>query len=440
MNEDFIPFEVFQKVLEWNGVSNDNDRSANVINYIAVRLNRMALHKEEMVAGLLPYWDNPENASWSAFLGEFKSEKSWKQYAALYAVLSFLDYVKQWDENEFIEWMRVQWNIIENGTIDSFEQMQRYVKFCSSLVDSLHKTDCSSVLKYLAEKQGDGGLFKDQVQEEVIKAKLMCNDDNDKANRDAIIKAERLPWFRGRISAIIADGESIDNDLKSWFSEEKIGEVNSQNRQAWVKKVICCIEQEYNAATDKPRVYFPVRSIIINNASLKEAIYNKTQRGWIAKARNVQLDPSASVWIKRMAGDDKEEKEPWKNRICISSYRGGDVYAYRGAYITGAYRLDKKIDWWSDFKDESGAKTSWRTNDQGTWIQCEIESDPYKGVYALCHDGTASFAQKMTDDHSWFPPSNEDAKKIWEDVRKIWKETNQDWVENLLKRLNKKQS
>ena len=431
-NEDFIPFEVFQKVLEWNGVSNDNDRSANVINYIAVRLNRMALHKEEMVAGLLPYWDNPENASWSAFLGELKSGKSWKQYAALYAVLSFLDYVKQWDKNEFTEWMRVQWNIIENGTIDSFEQMQRYVKFCSSLVDSLHKTGCSSVLKYLAEKQGDGGLFKDQVQEEVIKAKLMCNDDNVNANREAIKEAEKLPWFHGRIGAILQD-DQIDGDLREWFSKETVGTAGSQTRLGFVRKIISYIELQYKNADPKPSVDFYVKSNIESDPSLKEAIYDTKQGKWIKDTRTTS-NSEKSVWLGRM--NDGVGNEGWKKCIKLID-RGGGVYAYRVSNITGAYRLDEKIDWWYDFINESGAKTSRQTNDQGTWIQCEIESGDYKGVYALYHDETASFAQKMTDDHGWYPPSNEDARKIWKENVDT---TNQNWVESLLKRLNQKQA
>jgi hypothetical protein len=239
------------------------------------------------------------------------------------------------------------------------------VKFISTLVGSLRNAGCQSVLKYLSEDQGESGVFRDQVQEEVKKAKLIYGDGEENANRNAILEAERLPWFRGRISAIIAD-DGINSDLKDWFSKEKVGEVNSQNRQAWVKKVICCIEQEYNAATNKPWVYFPVRSIIIGDASLKEAIYNKTQREWIVKAKNAQVDNS--VWINRMAGVDKE-KEAWVNRMFIRSRRGHDVYAYRVSYITGAYRIDETIDWWHDFVQKNNAHVdSWQTNDCGTWI------------------------------------------------------------------------
>jgi hypothetical protein len=433
--EDYLPFDWFKSVLEHN--RNGHVAPAEMLNRFANWMNIFCcLDKKKSASGLTPSWE--ERITWKDFLEKFKKGKAWRQYAALYAILSFFDHWGKWDESEFKEWMRVQWNIIENSSIDSFEQMERYVKFCSSLVDSLRNTECQSVLKYLAERQGESSAFKEQVEEEVIKAKLICRDGEEKANRNAILKAERLPWFRGRISAIIADNGIIDNYLKSWFSEEKVGEVNSQNRQAWVKKVICCIEQEYNAATDKPRVYFPVRSIIIGDASLKEAIYNKTQRGWIAKARNVQLGPSASVWIKRMAGDDKEEKEPWKNRICISSYRGGGVYAYRVAYITGAYRLDETIDWWHDFVQKNNAHVdSWQTNDCGTWIQCEIQSGDYKGVYALCQIGEASFIQKK-ENQEWYP-SNEEATKMWNERNKIKRASKFCW-ESLLSKLNKPDS
>ena len=433
-NEDFIPFEVFQKVLEWKGVSSDNDRPVDVINYIAVRLNRMALHKDKMVAGLLPYWDTLGNATWGAFLGELKSGKVWKQYAALHAILSFLDYKTKWEEeSEFTEWMRVQWNIIENSTIDSFQQMQRYVRFCTSLVGSLRNAGCQSVLKYLSKDQGESGVFRDQVQEEVIKAQLICNDDNVNANRTAIIEAEKLPWFHGRIGAILQN-DKIDDVLKKWFAMETVGTISSPERLGFVQRIISYIELQYKNLTSK-RIYFPVKSIIERDSSLKEAIYDITQGGWI-KGASATFNSEGLVWLGRMNGDDG--KDGWRNRVCISSYRGGDVYAYRVAYITGAYRLDEKINWWYDFISETGAEVkSWQTYEKGTWIQCEITSGDYKGVYALCHDGTASFAQKKMNDHDWYSPSNGDAKKIWKEIVDI---TNQDWVENLLKRLNQKQS
>ena len=136
-----------------------------------------------------------------------------------------------------------------------------------------------------------------------------------------------------------------------------------------------------------------------------------------------------------MAGDDEEENEPWKNRICISSYRGGGVYAYRGAYITGAYRLDKKIDWWYDFINVSGAKTSWQTNDQGTWIRCKIQSGDCKGVYALCQIGETSFIQKQMENQEWYP-SNEEATKMWQACKQEENAQKFCW-KSLLSKLNK---
>lgn len=275
----------------------------------------------------------------------------------------------------------------------------------------------------------------------------MCNDDNVNANRDAIKEAEKLPWFHGRIGAILQD-DQIDGDLRKWFSKETVGTAGSQTRLGFVRKIISYIELQYKKKADsKLSVDFYVKSNIESDPSLKEAIYDTKQGKWIKdtwkwiKDTRTTSNSEKSVWLGRM--NDGVGNEGWEKCIKLID-RGGGVYAYRVSNITGAYRLDEKIDWWYDFINESGAKTSWQTNDQGTWIQCEIESGDYKGVYALYHDETASFAQKMTDDHGWYPPSNEDARKIWEDARKIWKEnvdtTNQNWVKSLLERLNQKQA
>ena len=86
------------------------------------------------------------------------------------------------------------------------------------------------------------------------------------------------------------------------------------------------------------------------------------------------------------------------------------------AYITGAYRLDDKIDWWYDFVNTVGANvSSWQTRDHGTWIECEIGERECKVVYALCQDDAGSFVQKQIAEGAWYPPSNEEARKLYKD-------------------------
>ena len=104
--EDFIPFGWFRDVFKWTGVDR---RPEDVISYVATRLNRMALYWDKMTEGLMPYWDNKDTnvkdakKSWSTFFCKVKGGKEWKLYAALHAVLSFLDYKTEteWDKSEF---------------------------------------------------------------------------------------------------------------------------------------------------------------------------------------------------------------------------------------------------------------------------------------------------------------------------------------------------
>lgn len=404
-SEDYLPFNWFKIVLEHE--RNEPADRAGVLNRFANWMNIFSgLDKDGTACSLSPSWEEP--IAWKTFLEKFRVEKAWRQYAALYAILSFFDHWEtQWDEIEFKEWMRVQWNIIENGSIDSFEPMQRFVRACSRLANESKNQRVLEYLKSIQFQPKDTESFICQLKEEKLKAELIL----DKGQKEDVETAEKLPWFRGRISAIILDSD-IDKGLKDWFSPQKVGDVASAARVEWVEKVICCIEQQYNEIKPK-QIYFPVRIIINGDGALKEAIYNKDQGRWIMNAR-IMSDAAitASTWLNRMNDGDREGG--WKNRICISSYRGGDVYAYRVANITHAYRLDDKIDWWYNFVNTVGAKVkSWQTNDRGTWIECEIEEGIYKGVYALYQDEARSFVQKQTAEGAWYPPSNEEARTLY---------------------------
>lgn len=415
-DEDYLPFKWFKSVLEHNG--KDRTTRAKMLTRFAKWMNLFeGLDKESSASWLTPRWEKTTleetTLNWQSFIEKFREGKAWRQYAALYAILSFFDHWEKWDETEFSEWMRVMWNIIENGSIDSFDPMQRFVKTCSLLARA---SKDEPVLEFLKSDQTQYGSFTTQIIEEITKAKLILNH----GQRETIDAAEKLPWFKGRIRAIIPN-EDIDDDLKNWFSEERVGKANTPERDAWVRTVICYIEQEYGKASENAQpLYFPVRSIRIRDVELKDAIYNENQGHWASEARGMNNDFvwDSSDWLKRMNGDDGEDG--WKNRICISSYRDG-VYAYRVSYITGAYRLDCKINWWHKFvKDVTEAKVnSWKTQDHGTWVQCEIEAGKYKGIYALCQDGLSSFIQRQTSSGEWYP-SNEEAKQLWTNANGNW--------------------
>lgn len=413
-DEEYLPFDWFKSV--WEHDRECKFERAKMINRIANWMNTfIALNNNAIVCWLTPSWEK-QKSTWKAFIEKFEKGKAWRQYAALYAILSFFDYRDQWDGNEFSEWMRVQWNIIENGTIDAFEPMQRYVKSCWQLAQEIKGSKEPSILEYLKSERFQCTSFTDQFEEEKRKAKLIL----DQMKKDCIVTAEQLPWFRGRITAIMPDG-IINDTLQNWFSLSSVGGIGTQQRVAWVETVIRYIEKEYNATFPvKPSICFPVRGLINADAVLKESIYNENQGPWIRKASTcigVGANTS-SIWLDRMKGDDGE----WKNRMRISSYRGGDVYAYRVCYITGAYRLDDKIDWWHDFVETTSATVaSWQTKEYGTWIQCEIKDGPYKGIYALCQDGISSFVQKLVTEDVWYPATNEAAKQLWNECENEWK-------------------
>lgn len=435
-NEDFVPFDWFKDVLTFKFGGTKN-RPRNVIKYISEKLNLFSRYKNNIADVLIPAWEsenrngqieelvNDADAKWVAFLQMFQQDKAWKQYAAFFAILSFFSYQEQFDAPEFKDWMRVQWNIIENGPIDSFEAMGRYVRFCSQLATQIKELkEKDGILAFLASlnEQSDKSLFKEQFKEECLKARIIKplrgTGSRDPEAEQRIISAENLPWFKGRIEAIFQDGQ-INSELESSFLMAQVGQSGSKERAAWVRTIIDYIEDQYEQSSSKPSVYIPVAGIINRDDDLKSTIYDK-KNPWIIKTYRNKSENTTHErsWLARMSSSDRPDD--WQNRVKIQSYWGG-VYAYRGSYIPGAYRLDSAITWWHVFVDKCKAETNWQTKESGVWIECKIGDDSF----ALSQKQEESFVQIKPSGKTEWKPSIEEAKKIF--METILSKPTPDW-------------
>ena len=133
------------------------------------------------------------------------------------------------DETYFKQWMRVVWNIVENSGIETISAMIGAMR----LIDELSE-GANDIYKLLSKKKVKSNFAKDQVTEEIAKAKQildkqdprkydgsLMNKDGSKCEtwEDAIKVAEETAFFKGAIRFLFQNekGEiDLDESTNSW--------------------------------------------------------------------------------------------------------------------------------------------------------------------------------------------------------------------------------
>lgn len=111
------------------------------------------------------------------------------------------------------KWMRVVWNIVENGDIDHIERFMGAFGLITEL--SAH---AASIEEYLASDIAVRSKFaEEQMAEERLKARLICNQNDGDAWRTSIQEAESHPLLRGNLSALL-----YTQDTPKSFSERMV--------------------------------------------------------------------------------------------------------------------------------------------------------------------------------------------------------------------------
>jgi hypothetical protein len=127
---------------------------------------------------------------------------------AFYAVCVYLEQ-GDFDEESFKDWMRIVWNFIEN--INSHYSVSVFVNELRQIQNL--KQNSHNIISFLSRVDDNDPIFifdgiKEQVQEEIVKAKKIHNDANWKRK---IIDAENVLFFRGAIRFLYCD-EKGDED------------------------------------------------------------------------------------------------------------------------------------------------------------------------------------------------------------------------------------
>ena len=115
-----------------------------------------------------------------------------------------------YEEKSFKQWMRIVWNLVENGNVNSIEAMVGSLRLIDEL--SSHSHDIYSFLA--SDKQTKSNAASEQLNEEREKAKKIIEDINWESK---IISSEKYAFFKGAIRFLFRD----ENGNWNWNSFDK---------------------------------------------------------------------------------------------------------------------------------------------------------------------------------------------------------------------------
>ncbi|WP_117148873.1 MULTISPECIES: DUF262 domain-containing protein [Paraliobacillus] len=121
-------------------------------------------------------------------------------------------------DNEFFQdWMRVVRNIVNRGDIERSGRKPSIVRSPESFDGAINlirelAEGCKNIYEFLTTHKVTSQFAKSQIEEEQIKASLICKEENYKK---AIFEAEDIDFFSGRIS-LLFECIDFDRDVNSF--------------------------------------------------------------------------------------------------------------------------------------------------------------------------------------------------------------------------------
>lgn len=123
----------------------------------------------------------------------------------------------------FSDWMRVVRNIVNRGDIERSGSKASIVRSPESFEGAINlirelAEGCNNIYEFLNTHVVASQFAKSQIEEEKIKAKIICND---KKYKEVIFIAEDIDFFSGRIS-LLFECIGFDGDMNSFNIDEFI--------------------------------------------------------------------------------------------------------------------------------------------------------------------------------------------------------------------------
>ena len=163
----------------------------------------------------IPFWTHECRKS---VLNEIASESSYTKKVMLFAQIEFLQRNNNFNREAYISWMRIIRNLVcyANVTIKTTSSREDFLRDPTQFDNMINMINVladgsENIYNYLVNYNERAGFHKEQIIEEVTKAKKIIQSSDIK---EIIWKFEDLDLFRGKISSVLECASLID-DSKS---------------------------------------------------------------------------------------------------------------------------------------------------------------------------------------------------------------------------------
>ena len=222
--------------------------------------------------------------------GKSISKIGQKERVVFFAVSRYLQ-KGDYEKHSFGQWMRIVWNIVENGGIDTISSMVGVMR----LIDEL-STNSHEIYEFLAhanyEKDIKSNAAEKQVREEIAKAKQIANKT---FTENEIRDAEKHPLLKGCISTLFED----DNCERISFGQS-------------IQERINLLDKLWNKENEKDYILVKVLISWYNREIPEGKLYlKKNQDNW----KNLVTDKLKDSFRKNKDNTFNEECKDWKRYL-----------------------------------------------------------------------------------------------------------------------------
>ncbi|GEM_PF-1007938 len=284
--DNFVSFEIYSYVLDKCGVDECLTPIFNIWDALCEKDN-------SILSDCQAVWNCKEEVpKWNLYQGD-KNNNNRETYPSRVAFFALMKYFSvSTATTSLAQWMRVVWNIIENSRIDDSEPYHAALSLIENLSSQSHSIYNALANDFDSFNLGSQYHAKDQVAEEIAKAKKIIEDSSWE---ELINDAERCPYLLGKIWVLFQNGEQTSKELfgKRYFILKSI--LDNQDTYYLPKILLSYYNKE------KPELNFELKKTITNWKKLltdkKNGLFDCFQ-----KIESDTINPNIQYqWIKDIA-------------------------------------------------------------------------------------------------------------------------------------------
>lgn len=226
---DYSGFSLFERNLTKDSLEN-----------LLTLLDQISAHYDDIIEVSQPCW-----ADSSAKFDVLKSKLTLQERTVFCALIMYL-IKKNFDKTALKTWLHVVWNIVENADIDSWSVATGVIQLIMELVE--HSDDIYGLLADYSSII-NSSQSKETIAEERKKAKLIRNNPDW---ADVLLQAESHPFFKGSVSFLIPNDNSINGFIHNFEMAKLLFDANgvSPKYQSDSHILLRALLSKYNSLTD----------------------------------------------------------------------------------------------------------------------------------------------------------------------------------------------